>query len=464
MSYAAVPYTPYPSMGNYIAAGYRTAKNLYNTYRTGRRIGQSLARATRRMANNSRNVGNGGPSKFNPRPKNRKVKKSRKKFTRNKYLHGVPGANSGNYIRKGWKKAVSKNSFRNGITLIRETGSIISDADCVYLGHGPPMREMVNGVWRQVLKQLFEQAGLQIQSFDKDVVIDSADTATNHTIRLTYYRDVEIKSQTQIVLSNIPPGSTITQIADGLITAIQTSLAANLADGDKPIFTHLRYIQQNIARPTENEYIACMFLETYNVTFEHKSYLKMQNITPAGNAAALDEDRFASTNVEAVTLRGKAYKNAKWKNCFSLIRKSNSGGGSQGLLANPLTSIISATYTDLLITGEETFSKPPPAWQLGAKKEEKVSLEPGKIMRDKVYFSTKIGLNKFHALVCELIKTNDYSKEVDFGISHVFALEKMIDMRLAGDANITIGYEVDFTLKVKGQYKKPPTMPLVDVD
>lgn len=429
---------------------------------------RGAARVIQRQWRNYRSQKASGASKFNPRGikffNGIGFKTGKKKPQMKFYSRPVPGNTAGGDLRKKWSKAPSKNLFRHGCTLQREVGNVVTDSDCVYIGHGIPTQELHSMVWRAILKQLFEQAGIQIQSFDKDVVIDSADTATTHTLRLSYYKDVEAQTWISIVISPIAAGSTITNIATQLITAVSANFTTNLADGDKPKFTHLRYIQTNTARPTENEYIAGIYLEHYNVVVDHKSHLKFQNITPAGNAAALDEDRYNAQNVESVTLTGKAYKRDQWANCFEITRKTTGAGSSSGLLANQLTGIIVNTYAGLQVSGEETFSKPPPAWMLGCKKQEKVTVNPGKIFRDTILFSTKISLNKLMGLICDLVKTNDYGKEVEFGISHVFALEKMLDMRLVGDSNITLGYEIDYTLKVNGYYKKPPAIPLVDID
>ena len=391
------------------------------------------------------------------------IKKIRKKIDAGSlYLRSVPGNTAGGYLRKKWKKAPSKNLFRYGAILNMESGGVVQNSECIYVGHGIPAQEVVKGAWRAIIKQLFEQAGLQIQSIDKDAVVDSADTGTQHILRLQYFKEVEAQTQITVII-NLAAGNTISQIVDGLLTGLQSSFTSNLADGDKPKFHLIRYLQQNIARPIEVEFISCIYLEHYNLFVEHTSYLKMQNITPAGNAAAVDEDRYATTNVEAVTLRGKAYKGPHWSNCFEITRKTTGAGSSSGLLANATTGLIVNTYAGLQVSGEETFAKPPPAWQLGCKKEEKVTVDPGKVMRDKIYFKTKISLNKFMGLFCDHVKTGDYIKEVEFGLAHVFALEKMIDMRLSADGDVTVGYETDYTLKINGYYKKPPTIPLTDI-
>lgn len=389
-----------------------------------------------------------------------------------KYL---PGNKPGGYLRKRWSKGPRK--FRAGSFTKREYGTIVSDPECLYLGHGLPQSEIFKGVLRCIIKELFDIAGCQISDLLNDPIIDGADTADDHFLYWEYFENFETKLSKSIT-TTLGPGETVVTAADKVLADFTISFNSNLAQGFKPIFRRVRYIQSNKVTGSEKDWTAQLFLHDYSCKIQYQGYLKMQNVTPAGSSViATGEDNMSASNVEAVTLHGRAYTTPEWKNGFLIKRRTASSSGNQGLIVNHSTGVILAQSNDLnLNTNSEMFKQPPPGWVFGSKKIEKISIAPGKVYRDKINFYTYISFNKYMSIICDAVKMSynattptsplldlGFSRELNFGIAHLFAFEKMLDMRPASAPQITVGYEMDYTVKVGGYYKKPPVQPLVVV-
>lgn len=454
-----------------------------NAYRAiVRSVGNSIARSIRRnlspanvgavgaavAANIAARSNNTSKSKSRGRSGRRSKMSIRKSsiISKSGYSGRIPGNLPGGYLRKRkrWLKAPPLKSLKYGAMLKYETGSTINDSECVYIGHGLPIEQTWLMVVRELIKDLFEEGGFLVADLNTDEVIHSGDTGNTHEISISYYSSTIEETLTEVTI-NPPAGSTIYSIAASLITALETSLGSVMFQSAVPIFHRLRYTKYVTASVNVRTNVANLWLDKYSLNIYFKSNLKMQNITPAGAATAeTGEDRYSAGDIENVTLYGKGYKTPGWQNYFPLLNRVSKTATSTGLVSNYDTGLILNTYSSIsqATGGNENYKKPPSPQYLGANKFDKVVVPPGKVYRDKILWNTTIGLNKYMAIMTNSIKDSFLNaSNVKLGLAHVFAFEKMIDMRIATDSNVTIGYEIDWEMKVKGKSVKPMTTPFV---
>lgn len=378
--------------------------------------------------------------------------------------------NDGTYASVGFYKSKRKKWARDSIVIRAEQGGIIEDNECLYVGHGLPVEKMFRSAVAAMLKKGFDsRGGYDIQDPLRDLVFDSGDTEfTSHALIFEYFKDAEDKGTYSFTVS-LAVTDTLMGIADKVILGMYTAFnALPLADTEIPKFVRVRQVDTDSVG-TMKKYNWSLNLQYFNIYIDHVSYLKFQNITkPGSTIGATGEDPESSGNIEAVTMNGRIYKTEKWKNCFVLARRSpGTNANDKGLMVDPLGGFISQTATNMA-TADNDFRKPPYPYQLGVRKFNKVHIPSGKIFRDKYKFRTKIGFNTLIEKLLNGIRNNvalDTTKfhiELDIGGAHVLALEKMMDFR-TDDWKVTIGYEVDYTLKVSATAKKPPTRPIIEL-
>lgn len=377
----------------------------------------------------------------------------------------IPGNVMGGPLVRRFRKGTG-GKYRDACILRRERGATYDDPNCVYIGHGMPVNELYKQAWRAVVKKLFELTGNRVQSIERDPLVDSGDTADLHQLFIEFWVNQKTTTSTSFTV-NIAVSDTVVSIADKIITAVQTAFSA-VADHDVPHFRRIRYITTDVATGLQKQFVAQMFLEDFHLDIMHKSTLRMQNITLAGNVSApeANEDIASKDNLEAVALRGKCYKTDTWQNGFQLPYKITQTTGDTSLQAEAQLGVILNKYDNLKTTGTsmETYSKPPPAYLLGTKSYANVvSFNPGKIRVDKINFETTMKFNKFIQLIKPSIRSGDWNQIHKIGIAHLFAFEKALDFRTT-DSPIILGYEVDYTLSVNGTLRKPKQVPLVNID
>lgn len=356
------------------------------------------------------------------------------------------------------KKRQTINGMRWSCIERLETGSSINDVECVYLGHGVAN----NRVMQDILAALFVEGarmnGIECQSFTEDRLVQPEDTANTHQITVVYLRD-EKEQQAQNFQFNLAVGDTCADAATKMLTAMATTFGA-LTDLQKPKLINIRYVKFNTVTTGERQVVFQVNLQYTKFVVDYTSYIKWQNITKPGLVAALTgTDPTSIGNVEAVTLHGRKYTFGEWSNQVELNKRGNAAAGTNnGIIVNPSNGIVKTGSAAIgAPTGQ--FQKPPYAYEVNAKKAEKVIVPSGQIYRDKLSFKSTMYLNKYLDIFLDAIRVNTiagYESKMNYGMIHLFALEKMLDFRAGTDHPIEVGFEVDATIKVGVTYKRPP--------
>lgn len=126
--------------------------------------------------------------------------------------------------------------------------------------------------------------------------------------------------------------------------------------------------------------------------------------------------------------------------------KSTSSSGGEGLGSN---------------SSDNPFRKPPPGYMLGEKvKEASIRFSPGEIKTHCFKWKAKISLNTLMEKLQYVTNTSNYAI-YPFGTAAVMALERELSIGSSDSTALTVGYQVDQVLKMKGYNRAVKTSVLM---
>lgn len=397
------------------------------------------------------------PAKFNPvgkrsldsvmRLRGGAPERKRQRFTGKTRYGGyrTMGRYTGKF-RKTRKRNVKRKWYGQGCVERIERGGTTSDAQCQYVGcTNTPMTKQLQQIGRCILKELFKQAGVAITDWTRRLDLQD-DTA----YALDHYYYVDANSNTissDQISGNINNATDLQTVVDLIVANFESVYGLEV-----PSYPVRWVMRSKTTGPTlEGPIVATVIADQFN--FEVKNYAMMliQNRT-LGNGT--DENEM--TNITNNPLIGKMYV-CNSNGAVPRQRGSNSANG--GFMPDQSTGIFDTGH----LVDRANLIKPPLPWYWrGVKKTSSVRLEPGAIKRHTVTFNRKYNLNKF-LVKYNTAMTSDL-KQVFMGSTVMFALEKLLDSRDTEQV-ISIGYEVNTTLKINYSYKKQVfTNPITLVD
>lgn len=345
---------------------------------------------------------------------------------------GPVSTTTGRRVRKFRKarKALKITRFmRYGSVLKYEAGGVITDPDCVYVGHVTNAVDLVGeGVMRAVYRQLLQQAGMSFESW--------VETPTDVTLVLqwNYYPD-PATTGAPTSFSNI----TINLNHNANASAMYAELKNRMNLGARQLQIKTFELRSN------NRAVATVKAASFKVTINSYSVLSLQNRTKAETGQAAD-----AFDVENNPVQGRLY------HCngsgFS-PRREDRVTGFTGFFGDTSNGLILARAAVNMPT--ETKQPPPGQWFAGIQKTSNQLIAPG-IIKKSVVKHTWVGMiNKWIELNKEALSDGTFVKSKSaYGKAAMLGLEKTLNTRATSEPSVDIGFEINQNHSVSGYYDR----------
>lgn len=361
---------------------------------------------------------------------------------------------AGAFTNKFKKVKISKYSGKNGVVSKQEFGSSISDANAVYLGHALPLRLLQNHLARNIVKVLYTKAGNEIPAWESGPPFDALE---QHLIQVEWYSNVN--STTGILTNTTASGTgnsydTIAGRLNDVLAGVQVgNTAGPVRFGVITLFS---------ISGTDRRVMSQINMQRVHVDFIFNSQLKIQNVTEASTGEEANDELV--THVEANPLIGKHYYRTEWKNGFDVHWRPGANINWIGFYANPVSGIIESGADDANTGTGQSYNKPPPPFAFNTTMSDGVQIQPGEIKTSFINFKTHIMWQNMYDKVYKMYTDNSaLTRVINFGTAKMVGLEKLLDSRLASDANVTLQFEVMQKLSSTMVEVKRGTLPYVNI-
>lgn len=350
--------------------------------------------------------------------------------------------------RRGRKKKYKKRPLRytQGMTFKREGRGTVSDTNAVYLGGGSPCDYIVNGTIGCIIRELFKQAGVTIQSWSQRLK-DFDNSWTFDAIRYKYRISVLSTTESEYDVS-IPNDSesTFASIVDDVIADIRSKFGSTTVHEFNE-FQLLKRVVVNTSSPEDRQHIiASVDAKRFNLRIKLAQNLMIQNQTKGGLASLADASEDTTESIFANPLYCITYT-GKGNGFFPRWREDlNTNYGS--FHANPITGLIKTTAT---LSLPKEGVEPTTRLFIGSRTKRE-RLEPGAIKQLVNKYDVKRSLN---SLLTTLRPWFDQSGNVDrtnMGTCVMIAMEKMLQSNV-NENPIDAAFEMNQTIIVDYSYR-----------
>lgn len=340
------------------------------------------------------------------------------------------------YVAKGFKHVV-------------ETSGVVSDPDCVYVGHSSYAPQLaLQMVTQAILRRLFEKAGLTITSLSDPIFPTAVALTDGYFIRL------ETITATGVINNydyGVPALATILSITGNVSNGVAgtwptfANVLYDYALGENPLvgtkatddLMQIRLFNEVVGASNASRYntVCTLNLRDMMVNFHAESEIKIQNRTVSASG---------SEDAEAVSANPLYLK----KFLFNGIPRQKDKTTMFKL--PPASTCIMTTGAG---NAGNTYMKEPVSPKLfwNCYKNSQSVLNPGQIRSDKIKLHKNMRLMPFLRFIGLLIDANGKTNAVK-GPFMLYALEDVINVNLA--QLITIAYECNRTLGLF-VYNKP---------
>jgi len=376
----------------------------------------------------------------------RRVAKSKKSLKKDVKMIASSGTQTykvkRRYVTRGYRAGRIKRTRRfkhdwyakAGSVIKVETGGVVADANCVYVGFGTnPINITHKAVTRCITKELFSQAGFSIGRFD-----DKLETiGYTYELRFRYLVDPsdDVMNNTVVVLASNP---TFETVAGNIATEMDNLYAVN----PHMFIEEIALLQvQSTGGNVFARVIGEICCGNFGIYINSRGSISVQNRTLSSDGQAF------STDITNNPVHGKVYSgvgnNFKVRNFID--QTLNTPFFVPGL--TPAFAVSSAENQSAV--SRKPFS---PQDLVGVRHSSSVSINPGGIRTGYLSYSKKMNLKNFYRDYHECLV--DPTKESHkLGKIYMIGLEKMVNDRIS-EPNISVGYEVNLTLKVAGIYRR----------
>lgn len=365
---------------------------------------------------------------------------------------GKTGKYAGKVTTKTKKFDNSYNEY--GSVLRLETNGDINASECQYLGHSTiAPRKLLDSICRCIVKELCKQAGRSIMNWDE--LWETTSTGTRVWAIGYEYFTLDIPN------GNSPDTDPTTTYRSILIASTNSfnQIALNLASDLHTAFVNaekheiIKFVLR-VDNPGVSllETPATIYANQLKLTVSGVSYMKIQNVTNAATIVGEEEGNDSRDNVNANPINYRCY-DQNYKNGFMYTFKRNITGATNkfGFIANDSNAVIQYDPSD---NNFNQLYKPPSPYALGLGKGKAKSsngvINPGDIKTSYITSTKTYTFNQLLFLIADTLgDTFDYI--INMGKSRLFAFEHLL--KVTGDPNIRLNYQLDYTLKVKYYYK-----------
>jgi hypothetical protein len=324
--------------------------------------------------------------------------------------------------------------YTQGIVSKRETGNVKVGSDLVIVGHtNNSCHTIFQTVWMAIIKHLMYKAGIQVQDASQPLP-----STSGMTIECAFKMSGVTNTSTTVVTSAILSNQTLVDITVAFLNALYTVRGALVWQPALPVDIALR------SDDATRQY-AFVPLRNALINLEIWSLMTIQNRTLAAGGTTTEVDESA-LSVTANPVTGKVYQ--CYGNGFVPTYQDDGDVSFVPLFGNRNTG-------EFATNAAESFPqtrKIPQGFFFGANKTRDVKLQPGEIKKDFIKTSKIMKLEtfmtKFNNSLTNEAQTTELDKlKIDFGLSRLYAFEKLCNTRV-DEPSITIGYEVNNTCKV----------------
>lgn len=358
-----------------------------------------------------------------------------------RYRRSVTGKYGGRF---GSGKRVKKDPFQKGIIYRYEQGGTSSvagtpatNAQSLVLGHSTstPANQLLLACC-MITKELAKQAGQQIESWDDKIQVADA------TDKFTLFVWDNLSSTTRTFQDTTPVlGKTFWNIAVSLRDAIYAVVSDTAIR--VPIFEKVIYGSGAGVSPR----YAQVNLQQFKLTFEGKSYMKLQNISLSGDG----EDK--ADDITNNPLEGRMYESSC--NGFYPRWKQFEPVGTMPYVEFTTDPDIGVMNLNSVLSPNQNIQEPPLAYHFKkCKFSTKVKIEPGEIKESKIISRNQLSFQGMMAVFFYWIRKVSLPPNqelVNFGKTKMYILEKALHNRVE-TTPVSVDWQIDTTLKAYYTY------------
>lgn len=386
----------------------------------------------------------------------RRVKKYVKRKRTTVYRKKKSNKNrSGRYRRKYSRSRKSSGSKSSRATIKVEAGSIVTDANTIYVGHGTSAYSVLLTLFMSMIKKVVYAHGVTFSSFNESN-IDLAAAGTS--VSMSLYWNFSINETIAWKNSDYTftaPTQTYQAIAEGLLAKFITDYkaGADVIDGTRVPQFH-RLVMRSGTNAAPDFEFSKIDLHTVKVHLSHSSSLRVQNRTANGAIGT-------STDVNNTNpLEGKLYFGRKGRNF--MLPKYNAGGEAFANIA-PEYQRGDLTLGAAAMGATNFMNQPPSASQVGGTKTVPFALHPGQIMIDswkqkQTYSLVSLMTKLIPGLITKPVAPAKDYIALNLGYWRAVGLEKLVWDRTEAN-NVAVGYEVNQIYSISLSSTSPTTVP-----
>jgi len=345
----------------------------------------------------------------------------------------VTQGRSAKRIPKG-KKVRGDYFARNGSVLKYESGNVVSDSNCVYIGFTTNPIGMTNrAVCRAVVKQLMQQVGADVIRWDEawpfstdmGLFVDFLTDPTDATLNSNY--------------TSIPHNTTFSELAN----IINDACSGIMVSAQGALIQRIKLFE-NYGTPGDR-CIAQIWANRFYVDLESHGDIAIQNRSLGADGSA------QTTDISNNPVIGRTYTG--YGNYFGVRVSTNASVLSpfMGSFGEPSFGVSSAE------NNSPVTRKPIDAKDLrGCKTSSPVTVEPGAIRKGYLTFKKSFNLQKYWSQVALTIKQSQTEPKgvvSRLGKIYMIGVEKLLNDRVS-EGVVSLSYECNLTMKCAGRYSK----------
>ena len=355
--------------------------------------------------------------------------------------------------------------LKRGSVFKIESGSVLTDAECCYIGHTThPVKYVMTGFGRALARHICERFWhFHIERWDQNVGGNNLRKYFRCEIR--YLPQIGSGSITTTTTFSVSSSSyTYSQFAENLIDGIMGIVLAS-AGNQQPVFQSL-LIEKDSTPLVTDMTISPVYIDLAQVVFKVRgaSYMRLQNRTASATGGT--EDHTSALDVANNPLRGKQYfcRGSTFNLCSGTARTNDfpnfSFQSGSGLFALGSQSASFSAQTQVAL------SKPPPSSAfMKVTGTRFVRLQPGQIKVSRLVKEESHTINTWVKRLQNTFREGNRGAGIgdteamefnNVGLSSLFAMEKMCDTKVS-EPDVQIGYEHNVTVSVVCYTKRAAT-------